>query len=138
MPRIAKGNNFLSGFGTKDYLEDFFTDRTSDRSPFVNISESDDDYKLEIGLPGFKKNELKVELYDQDLVISGRIKTKEGSDESRYRRREFDYKNVHRSIHLPEHIDLRNITSKYEEGLLMIRLPKKEGYDIAQSVIKVQ
>ena len=51
MTYINRGHHFMSGFGTNDYLEDYFIEPSSQIRPSANISENEHKYKIEIGLP---------------------------------------------------------------------------------------
>lgn len=125
MARIDKGHHFLSGFGNEDYLEDYFSETGMDVKPSANISENDKRYKLEMGLPGVRKDEVKIELIDHELLISGHKENVTDTENEGYSRREFNYNDFKRTFIIPKNVDIENINAGFNDGMLEITLPKK-------------
>ena len=100
------------------------------RSPFkkppVNIIESEQDYKLDFSVPGWKKENIKIEIDDKILIVSGEVQTEKTEENDKLKRREFKSESFKRSFVLPEEIDDSKIDGKYEDGILSITLPKTE------------
>lgn len=96
--------------------------------PAVNIKESEDDYSVEIAVPGMKKEDFKVDLDHNLLTISAEEKTEDSDKdaEGRYTRREFNYRSFKRTFTLPETADAEKIHASYKDGVLVIDIPKKE------------
>ena len=97
--------------------------------PAVNIKETDNSYLVEMAAPGMKKEDFKIELDNNVLTISSEKseESQEGSDKERYSRREFSYQSFQRSFALPkEVVDEDKIEARYQEGVLNLRIPKKE------------
>jgi HSP20 family protein len=97
--------------------------------PSVNIKETDEFYELEMAAPGMAKEDFKIELNNNLLVISAQRENKdEEKDRSgRFTRREFSYQSFTRSFKLPEGmIQGDKISAKYENGILLITVPKTE------------
>jgi HSP20 family protein len=93
--------------------------------PAVNIKETDKEFSLELAAPGMKKEDFNVGVEDDVLTISAeREETKEEKEES-YNRKEFTYASFQRKFTLPEGIDAGKVTAKYEDGVLLLSLPKK-------------
>ncbi len=133
MISLNRGNHLLSGFGTDHYLKDFHTDRIDDssssRTPVINISENEHIFKVEIGVPGFRKGEIDISLEGNDLVVSGSKERSDKKDEPvpyKSHSREFDYSHFTRTFEIPKSVDAMQIAAKLEDGLLSIDLPKKE------------
>ena len=137
MTRIERGNHFLSGFGTNNYLEDFFLDRAYNQTPITNISENDKRYKIELGLPGYNKEDLALTINKSNLVISGLTKNSNDVEGDTFQRKEFDYATFQRSFQIPDDVAKDKITAKYKEGLLNILLPKIAGKRVNQEVIDI-
>lgn len=93
--------------------------------PLVNVIETEDDYFVEMAAPGLKKKDFHVELNNNILTIS-----REENDEKenvKYSRREFHYASFSRSFNLNnEVLDNGKIDATYRDGILRIKLPKKE------------
>jgi HSP20 family protein len=96
--------------------------------PAVNIRETANHFEVEVAAPGMKKEEFKVELDGNLLTISSERKNEETVNEGeRYSRREFSYQSFERSFQLPKDVvDIEQIKARYENGLLMLTIPKKE------------
>lgn len=93
--------------------------------PAVNIKETDKEFSLELAAPGMKKENFNVGVEDDVLTISAeREETKEEKEEN-YNRKEFTYTSFQRKFTLPETIDSNKVTAKYEDGVLLLSLPKK-------------
>ena len=108
---------------------EIWTDRNT---PAVNngfrtdISETNDAYKLEAELPGFKKEDIKVDIDDDTLTIKAEHSEQndEQNDAGEYVRRERYYGSYSRSFNVSE-IDVDGITAAYENGILTLNMPKK-------------
>ena len=96
--------------------------------PAVNIKETEENFTVEVAAPGKTKEDFIIELNDDLLTISSESKTEssETSDSGRYTRKEFNYVSFRRAFHLPETVEQNKIEAKYENGILMIEVPKKE------------
>ncbi|GGX09270.1 Hsp20/alpha crystallin family protein [Aquimarina muelleri] len=96
-------------------------------TPAVNIKETDDEYTLELAAPGLIKEDFNIELNNDLLIISSEKKIENESEEKgRYTRKEFSYTSFKRSFTLPETANADKIEASYENGMLLIKLPKKE------------
>lgn len=94
--------------------------------PRVNITETDDDFKVEMAAPGMRKEDFHVELDNDNLVIWTERSSSEENTESNYHRREFSYEAFRRSFYLPNTVEAEKINARYENGLLLLVIPKKE------------
>lgn len=107
---------------------DLFRMETGMTVPAVNVSETNDKYKIEVAAPGLKKEDFKINLENKVLTISSeREESKEDKNE-KYRRREFSYSSFERSFSLPEVADDEKIQATYANGILCIDIPKKEMF----------
>lgn len=96
-------------------------------SPAVNIAETEDTYQLELIAPGRKREDFKLEVKDELLTINYQSEHKEETEKPGYIRKEYRLENFQRSFHLdPKVVDEDNITATYQDGILSVRLPKKE------------
>ena len=108
-------------------IDEFFNFGRVNNVPSVNISESDNEYKLSIAAPGLEKNDFKIEMLDDMLTISAEKEKEERDDKGgRFNRREYNYTSWRRSFTLPENVNPDQIDAKYENGELKIRIPKTE------------
>ena len=96
--------------------------------PAVNVSENEDEYKLDVAAPGMIKNDFKLNYDNGRLTISSeRKEEKEEKNGETITRREFSYQSFQRSFSVPENvINADKITAKYHNGILHVVLPKRE------------
>lgn len=97
--------------------------------PAVNVRETDDTYELEVAAPGMRKQDFKVELENNMLVISSERedRNEEQDEQGNYTRKEFNYQSFMRSFSLPERlVQGDKISAKYTDGILHITVPKSE------------
>ena len=94
--------------------------------PAANIIENEKDYQIELAIPGFAKEEVKIDFEENMLNIVALHEEKEES-KSKYAWNEFAHKTKYqRSFQLSENINTESIQAAYENGVLKITLPKKE------------
>lgn len=107
----------------------FNNSQTGTTLPAVNVSENNETFKIEMAAPGMKKEDFKIDLDNNLLVISSEKeeKNEELNKEGNYFRKEFSYQSFKRSFSLPMNIvNYDQISAKYSEGILQITIPKKE------------
>jgi HSP20 family protein len=97
-------------------------------TPAVNVKETEGAFEVEVAAPGLKKDDFTINLDRKVLTISSKKEEKqeEKDEEGNYTRREFSYRSFARSFTLPELVDEEKITASYEDGVLLITIPKKE------------
>ncbi|BBN58412.1 Hsp20/alpha crystallin family protein [Hydrogenovibrio marinus] len=100
---------------------------TVEFSPSVNTREGEYAYHIEVDLPGVKKEDIKVEVNNGQLTISGERKTKMETKKDDYYRMESQYGKFIRTFNLSDQVDAENITANCEDGVLEVVLPKYEG-----------
>lgn len=108
------GNEFVSNFNTGITL------------PAVNVLDNDDEYIVEMAVPGLKKSDFDVNIDNQLLSISAESNTENEDTNENYTRREFGYSSFKRTFSLPETVETDKIKAKYEDGLLKVMLPKRD------------
>ena len=94
--------------------------------PRVDISETEDEIIVRADIPGMKKEDIKVTLADNVLTISGEKKIERDEKKENYHRVERVFGTFSRSFYIPTNVDASKITAKYNNGVLEVRLPKKE------------
>lgn len=93
----------------------------------VDLLERDDEFVATVDLPGFDREEVRVEVTDQTLRIEAeRDEETEESDE-RYLRSERSRASTHRSIRLPDPVETDGVRARMNNGVLTVTLPKLEA-----------
>jgi len=104
----------------------FGNDGFADHAPRVNIVERPDDFKLEVLAPGFDKKDLKVNMVNDSLTISGEHTVENQDEDERYTRREFNRSSFERSFVIPKSVKADAIQAEYMNGVLKVIIPKTE------------
>jgi HSP20 family protein len=94
--------------------------------PAVNIKETTNEYVLELAATGMKKSDFNIEVDHKLLSISSELSETKETEETNYTRREFGYSSFKRSFNLPETVDATKVSASYNDGILMVNLPKRE------------
>jgi HSP20 family protein len=94
--------------------------------PSMDLVEEEDQYVLRADLPGLSDQDVKIELEDNVLSISGTRKSEHESRKEGYYRVERASGSFSRSLTLPEGVDPESIRAEFENGVLEVRIPKPE------------
>ena len=124
-------NTFFDDFISRDLFD--WTDKNfttmGSNLPSVNLKETDDKLQVELAAPGMKKEDFKVEIDNNILMISS--EKHEEKEETRkkdnYVRKEFNYQSFFRSFTLPDSIDENKIEASYKDGILHVDIAKKDN-----------
>ncbi len=122
-------NNFVN--------QEHETERKCSWMPATNITEDEQALHLEMAVPGFSKEDFKINLEKDTLTVSsekGKNEKHEEKTDQTYRKREFGHRNFCRSFSLPEAVDKDSIKAEYQNGILMITLPKKEVVKVTKEI----
>ncbi len=94
--------------------------------PAMDLTETTDEFVLTADLPGLGEDDVKIELVDRVLTVSGE-RTRERTDEKAgYRRVERAFGSFTRALTLPEGVDGEAISASFDRGVLEIHIPKPE------------
>ena len=100
----------------------------------TDVRETEAGYEVDIDLPGFKKDEINVELNNGYLSISAaKGLDKEEKKEGKYIRKERYAGSMSRSFYVGDAIKQEDVKAKYEDGILRLSVPKKEAEQIESS-----
>jgi HSP20 family protein len=120
--------------------DSFLPKSTVVRIPAVNIAENENQFHIELAVPGMKKEDFKISLEHDQLTISAESKAEnaEQDDAKKYNRVEYNYSSFMRSFTLPESADPSKIEAEYKDGILLIAVAKKEEAKIQAREIVVK
>ncbi|MFZ4863921.1 Hsp20/alpha crystallin family protein [Sphingobacterium sp. Mn56C] len=133
-------NPFVNSVFDNLFNDSFISDRLVTRVPAVNITESEVAFTIELAAPGLQKEDFKINVDKNIISISAEKvedKEMEGS-EKLYNKKEFNYNSFSRSFTLPETVDYSNIDAAYADGILKVKIGKKEDAIIAKRSIEVR
>ncbi|MBU2601582.1 MAG: Hsp20/alpha crystallin family protein [Actinobacteria bacterium] len=96
-------------------------------TPSVDLVESKDAITLKADLAGMDPSDISVEVEDNVLTLAGERRFQEEVQEDRYYRIERRYGSFSRSIALPQGADPENVSADYENGVLVVTVPKVDA-----------
>ena len=134
-------NTLLPGFNDvfdSIFNDTFFSDRMITRVPAVNISETENNYHVELAAPGLKKEDFKLNLERNVLTISVEQVTDQQDNQKNYSKREYSYNSFVRSFTLPDSADDSNINATYTDGILRIDIAKREEAKSVRRQIEIK
>ena len=108
-PRFGKGNGGLE---------------LADWSPQVDITEDEKEYLIKADLPEMKKDEIKVNVAEGVLSVSGERKTEKEEKNKKFHRIERSYGTFERSFTLPDDANGAKVAAEFKDGVLKVHLPK--------------
>ena len=104
------------------FSEELLLDR--DHFPFVDVIENEDSLRVEIEIPGVEKENVKVEVVGDMLILEGIKRDSESQDRLNYICMERRFGCFRRTVPLPAVGDRANVRASHENGVLIITLPK--------------
>jgi HSP20 family protein len=96
-------------------------------APSVDIRETDEVLMVQAELPGIDKKDVKLEVKDGVLTISGERRYEKDVKEENVHRIERSYGSFTRSFSLPTNVDAEKVNAEMKDGVLSVRLPKRES-----------
>ncbi len=112
---------------------------TSSKIPPVDITETDKAYILEAELPGYKQEDVKLNIEKHVLRLSStKQTTKEEKDEKKYLICERHSQSFERAFSLPEDVNEDKIEGEFSNGVLTVTLPKKEVVQPKSIEVKIK
>jgi len=121
------GAALFAGGPTGTSKEEFWT-------PVVEIRKCNGDLVVTAELPGLRKEDVKVEMTDDALVIEGERKSEHKEDHEGYHRTERSYGRFYRSIPLPEGAKTDQVKAELADGVLKISIPAPEAKKLPREV----
>ena len=118
---VWDGSNALYGKHAKNLMK-------------TDVRETEDTYELDIDLPGFKKDEIKVDLKDGYLTVSAAkgLDKDENDKKGRYIRQERYAGACSRSFYVGD-MEPEDVSAKYEDGILKLSMPKQAKKELPKS-----
>lgn len=131
----SRNQGIVNKNGFNDFeriFEDFFSDTfnfpsylNDARQMKVDIKEEEKEYVVEAELPGINKEDINIDLHDNQLTIMVQRDEQVKNDKENYICRERRTSSISRSFYL-ENVKNEEVSAKFDNGLLSIKLPKKE------------
>lgn len=124
---VSHPANWLDQF-FNDFDRGLFNDgrRASGFVPAVDVVEDADAYVLRAELPGVAREDIKVEVKDNQLVLSGKKEAASRGEEGRYRYVESRHGEFSRRFELPRNVRADAVEATFKDGALALRIPKAD------------
>ena len=95
-----------------------------DFSPTADFQETNKEYSLKLDIPGIKKEDVKIEVENNTLTVSGERRDEREEKDAKRHITESYYGSFMRSFTLPQVIDQSKVNAQYKDGILKITVPK--------------
>ena len=96
-------------------------------TPQVEVLQRDKEFVVRADLPGINKDNVKVELRDDSIVLRGERQEERKEEREGFLRTERSYGSFYREIPLPPDVDTSQATATFRDGVLEITMPSSEG-----------
>jgi len=119
-------NELYNSFLKNDVHENY--EQNYSKQPATNVFETETNFRIEVLLPGFTKEDLQMNYHKNLLTIKVEKEQKEENvqEEYKYSHCEFGTFNFEKQFKVPNSVNIETIDAKFENGILKIVLPKKE------------
>ena len=122
--RYTRPNNLFDWDGL---LDNFFSDTPvwNAQTPAVDVRELDDEYLMEVELPGLTDKDIELNIEDNILTLSSKKEQNKEEKSNGYLIRERRKHEFARTFVLPKDVDREKIKGEFKNGLLVVSIPKK-------------
>lgn len=121
-----------------DIFEDPFFSKKERNLMRTDIRETKDKFILDIDLPGFDKNNIKLSLNNGYLNIHAKMHKNDKNEEEHYVRKERFFGECSRSFYLGDDIKEEDINASFKDGILVVEIPKKELENKSKEVKQIE
>jgi HSP20 family protein len=138
----GKSHEFKPMMSMMNLFDDFFNRYAEEegdnnfKAMAMDIVEHDKEFELLANLPGFNKEDVKISVHDNQLVIEAQYDDKKEEKKGTMYRCERYSGNYRRTLYLPENADVSKIQAKMENGVLKLSVPKKDVLPQKEIVIQ--
>lgn len=107
-------------------LDRMFAETSFSFTPSCEVLEDEKEYVMKFDLPGIPKEQVRIELADNQLTVTADRKEEKRQDTKRAHLEEFNYGSYMRTLALPVAIDEKKVDAKFENGVLTVTVQKAE------------
>ncbi|MCX4027727.1 Hsp20/alpha crystallin family protein [Endozoicomonas sp. SM1973] len=119
-------DSMFKGSGFPSFSDEWSRVSNNMFKPSIDISAKDKEYLISVEVPGVEEKDIKLEMRDNTLIISGEKKNEKEEKEEHHYRVERSYGKFQRMLTIPEDADADEISASFKNGVLCISLPRKE------------
>ena len=118
----------------KFFNEDFDGDINNSFVPSVDIAETETSFEISVAAPGLKKEDFSLSFEEGRLTISGERKFVNENNSKNFHSVETQFGSFNRTFHLPDSVKEDKIKASYENGILLIEVPKDEKKIVKRAI----
>lgn len=132
----SNNNNWIPSIFNDFFADPWVPSKIAGTAPAINVSEDNKEYKVEVAAPGMTKDDFKINVANDELVISMEKKadSKDDDKDKKYLRREFSYSKFEQHLTLPDNVERDKISAGMNDGVLTIDIPKMTEEEKAQEM----
>lgn len=119
-------DDFFSNFENQ-FRNSLLSRNETDFYPLLDVSETNSHYTVELDIPGVKKEDININVDNNILTIRGKKEMDKDHKDSNYYSRERFYGDFTRSMTLPSGVDTDKIDADFNNGVLIIKMPKDKA-----------
>lgn len=123
-PLFPRWSNFFEGVLPEERFLPM--DSKFNLVPAANIEEKDTEFIISMAVPGVNKEDINVEVHNNVITISSEKEETSEESEKHFSRKEYSYNSFSRTFKLPQNVQEDKIVANYENGELILQLPKVE------------
>jgi HSP20 family protein len=116
-------HNALQNFG---YTPSELTPMTQDWAPTMDISETEEDFKVKLEMPGMDEKDIEITFQDNTLYVKGEKKMEKKEEKENYHRIESSYGSFMRTVPFATKIDEEKVAAEFKNGVLKVTLGKSQ------------
>ncbi|MGD8640905.1 MAG: Hsp20/alpha crystallin family protein [Gammaproteobacteria bacterium] len=131
-------DDFFRGSGMPDLFQSRWPETSAFLKPKLDISENDEQYKIDVEVPGISEKDIKVDIEGDMLTIRGEKQQENKTDKDKYHCIERSYGSFMRTLNLPSNADTDNINAKFKNGVLTININKTGGEPVSGKTINIE
>ncbi len=133
---MSRYNRFREALSLRRAMDDLFTRnlvrpdwvrRAEEALAPMDVQETDQGYRVRVALPGVKPEDIDVTVQQNTLTIRGQYTEDQDKEQGNWVTREISTGSFERSVTFPRPIDPDHIETRYENGILTLTLPVREG-----------
>ena len=112
-----------------DLFDEMFEDPFFSKSSKLmktDIKENENDYTIEVDLPGYSKDDIQITVDDGYLTVSANTSKEDADTSSKYVKRERYYGECSRSFYVGNVVETEDVRASFRNGILKLEVPKKE------------
>ncbi len=133
-----KFSNLVERFKGKNIKNNIENDQEISTVPSVNIANEDKAFEVSIAVPGLNKDEINVEIKNNNLIISSEKQYSKKEKDKNWMRKEYGYASFQRIFQLPDNINENKIQATLKNGILNVEIAKGEKFITDKKEIEIK